>query len=261
MEPNDPFARIATRRKECEKLSAKERVLTTLAHQEPDRVPIDLWVADEVKQDLLDYFGCDYDTLLDELGVDFRVVLGPSYVGLERQTYPDGTTRDLWGVRRKSVTYGEGKRQGTYKELAVSPLAHMTTAREIEERRVPSADWWDFSQIVAQCRRHPGKCIVFAGDRLDRPAQLKTAMYLRGVEQIMMDLVLNPAIVECIIEHVTAYHLEYNERVFKAAAGEFDIFMMGDDFGMQTGLLMNVGMWEGIEKPDSAAISNSHRYD
>ena len=34
--------KISARRKETEQLSSKERVITALAHREPDRVPIDL---------------------------------------------------------------------------------------------------------------------------------------------------------------------------------------------------------------------------
>ncbi len=86
----DTLAKISVLRGQTERLSSKERALMAIAHQEPDRVPIDLWVADEVKQDLLEYFGRDYERLLDELGVDFRVNRGPSHVGLELQKFPDG---------------------------------------------------------------------------------------------------------------------------------------------------------------------------
>jgi len=232
-------------RKDTEVLSSKERVRIAINHQEPDRVPIDFWATNELKEDLETYFGYDYDKLLEFLGVDFHVVHGPSYVGLELEKHPDGTVSDLWGVRRCTIPYGQGDRKGTYRELAISPLEKMKTVKEIETYSGwPSADWWDYSDVAADCRIFPEKCVVFAGDRLDRTAQLKTAMYLRGVEQIMMDLVLNPAIVECILEHVTSYYLDYNHRVFTAAQGGIDIFMMGDDFGMQTGPLMRMDSWE-----------------
>ncbi len=258
----ETLAKIHGLRKQTERLSSKERARLAVAHQEPDRVPIDLWVAEEVKQDLAEHFGCDYDRLLDELGVDFRVHRGPSYVGLELEKFPDGTTSDLWGVRRRAVTYGQGRRTGTYKELAASPLAGMTTVREIEAYAGwPSADWWDYAHIAEESRRHAGKCVVFAGDRLDRTAQLKPAMYLRGVEQILTDLALNPALVECIVEHITAYYLAYNERVFRAAQGQFDIFMMGDDFGTQTGLFMSLKMWERFfERGFRQYVELAHRY-
>lgn len=256
------LARIASSRAASERWLSKDRAMAAINHQEPDRVPIDLWAASEVREDLAAYFGCDYDTLLELLGVDFRVVRGPSYVGLEMHSYPDGTFGDLWGVRRKLVTYGEGQRKGTYKEVARSPLAQMDTVGEIDAYEGwPSPDWWDYSNIAEQCRQHKGKCIVFAGDRLDRTAQLKTAMYLRGVEQIMMDLALSPELVECMLAHITAYYLEYNERVFQAAEDEIDVFMMGDDFGIQTGPMMGVEMWERFFEPGFRAyIQLAHKY-
>ncbi len=254
--------RISMARNRMERMSGRERAMAAIAHEEPDRVPIDLWIAPEVKQHLTEYFVHDYDTLLDLLGVDFRVVQGPKYVGPDLKAHPDGTVSDVWGVRRQSVTYGQGERKGTYLEVTYSPLAHMTTVPEIEEYSGwPSSDWWDYSHIADECRRHAGKCVVYAGDRLDRTAQLKTAMYLRGVEQIMVDLALNPAIVECIIEHITTYFVEYNRRVFQAAAEVINVFMMGDDFGMQTGLLMSPEMWEHFLEPGFRQyIELAHKY-
>jgi len=255
--------RISARREQVERMTSKQRVRLALEHQEPDRVPIDLWVSPEVKRKLEAAFDCDYDTLLDLLGVDLRVHRGPSYVGIELEKHPDGTVSDLWGVRRKLVSYGAGERSGTYKELAFSPLAHMTSVREIEAYGGwPSPDWWDYGTIAAECRQFDGKCVVFAGDRLDRTAQLKLAMYLRGVEQIMIDLVQNPAIVECILERAVDYYLEYNRRVFEAANGAIDVFMMGDDFGTQTGPFMSLSMWERyFERGFRSFIGLAHEYD
>lgn len=254
--------RISRARERAERTSARERVMTAVALEEPDRVPIDLWVASEVKQYLAEHFGQDYDALLDLLGVDFRVVQGPKYVGPELVTQPNGLRGDVWGVLRQPVTYGLGERKGIYLEVASSPLAHMTTAREVEEYTGwPSPDWWDYSGIADECRRHAGKCVVYAGDRLDRTAQLKTAMYLRGVEQILVDLALNPGIVESIVERITVYLLEYNRRVFQAAAQEIDIFMMGDDFGMQTGLFMSPEKWKRFFSPGFRQfIALAHEY-
>lgn len=225
-------------------------------------MPIDLWAATEVKDDLQRLFAMDYDALLEALGVDFRVVHGPSLSGLEVERYPDGSFRDYWGVRRIEVTYGEGDRQGSYSEVAESPLASMATAAEIDSYPGwPSADRWDYSRVLGECRRHEGACVIFVGDRLDRTAQLKTAMYLRGMEQFMIDLVSAPAIVERILDHVVNYYLEYDRRVFEAAAEAIDVFMMGDDFGMQTGPMMHLETWERYFEPGFRAyIALAHQY-
>ena len=246
-----------------ERLTGRDRVGAAIDHREPDRVPIDFWAAPEVMHRLQQHLGLsNEEALLQSLGVDFRVHRGPSYVGWEMRRHRDGTVEDLWGVRRREVGFGKGEKRGVYKELAVSPLARATTVREIERYSGwPSPEMWDYTRIAAECSRFRGSCVVYAGDRLDRTAQLKTAMYLRGIEQIMLDLVDNAALVECLLERINAYYLEYNRRVFEAARGQIDIFMMGDDFGTQNGPMMSVAMWRRFfERGFRASIDLAHRY-
>jgi uroporphyrinogen decarboxylase len=86
-------------------------------------------------------------------------------------------------------------------------------------------------------------------------------MYLRGIEQILVDLIENPALVDCMLAHINAYYLEYNRRVFEAAGGGIDIFMMGDDFGTQTAPFMSIVMWRRFfEKGFRATIDLAHRH-
>jgi uroporphyrinogen decarboxylase len=255
----DPFAW-----RQRERLGCRERALAAIDRREADRVPIDFWAVPEVKDRLQCHYAIsDKEALLQCLGVDFRVLRGPSYVGLEMHRHADGSVEDLWGVRRRLVAFGEGEGQGSYKELAFSPLASATTVREIDTYPGwPSPDWWDYRAIADECARFSGYCVVYAGDRLDRTAQLKTAMYLRGIEQIMIDLVDNPALVECMLEHINGYYLEYNRRVFEAAQGHIDVFMMGDDFGTQVGPMMSVAMWRRyFEKGFRAYVDLAHRYN
>ena len=54
------------------------------------------------------------------------------------------------------------------------------------------------------------------GDRLNRPEQLKPAMYLRGVAQILQDLVLGPDLARAVVERIQASYLGYAERIFAA---------------------------------------------
>jgi len=246
-----------------ERMNSRERVMTSISHREPDRVPIDFWAVPAISERLCRHYGLpDEEALREHLGVDFRVVRGPSYVGLQMKQHADGSTEDLWGVRRQIVTFGEGEKQGTYKELAFSPLANAKTVRDIERYAGwPSPDWWDYSQLAAQCAEHAGHCVVYAGDRLDPTAQLKTAMYLRGVEQILCDLAENPAIVECMLEQINAYYMSYNRHVFEAAGQHIDIFMMGDDFGIQAGPMMSTRMWRRYFEPAFRAyVDLAHEY-
>ncbi|MHB9131537.1 MAG: uroporphyrinogen decarboxylase family protein [Armatimonadota bacterium] len=244
-------------------LTSRKRVAIALAHQEPDRVPIDFWATGEVKRTLKQHLGFATDEeLLRYLDVDFRVLAGPVYHCPPVTEIGNDISTDVWGVQRKTVSYGSGDHQGSYQELACSPLATMESVKEIDQYAGwPSPDSWDYTSLADDCRRAGDKCVVYVGDRMDRTAQLKPAMYLRGVEQIMLDMALNPEIVDGIIDHITEYYLEYNRRVFEAAQGGIDIFMMGDDFGTQIGPMMSVEMWERFfEKGFQKYIELAHSY-
>ncbi len=127
-------ARISELRAKNERMTCRERAMASVKHKEPDRVPIDNWMVPEIQKKTMEYFGCDsYEELLEFLGVDFRNNYGPSYVGQSFKKHPDGTVEDLWGVKRKTVTYGKGTaHQGTYTEVAESPMEKMKTLAEIE---------------------------------------------------------------------------------------------------------------------------------
>jgi len=121
--------------------------------------------------------------LLGFLGVDFRNNYGPSYVGQSFKKHPDGTVEDLWGVKRKTVVYGKGtSHQGSYSEVAESPLEKLKTLEEIKKIR-PLGQSRLVGLFESQGRLHglPSQyCVIKWGDRLDRTSQLKPMMYLRG---------------------------------------------------------------------------------
>jgi uroporphyrinogen decarboxylase len=151
----------------------------------------------------------------------------------------------------------------TYKHLVASPLAAAQTIGQIESHCWPDAGAWDYSGVKDACSliRRGGSAVVFGGDRLDRTAQLKAAMYLRGTERFMADLALEPKLAECILVHVADYYLDYNRRVFEAADGNIDIFFMGDDMGTQQSLWVSPEMYRRFFRQRFARFNDlAHRH-
>lgn len=120
---------------------------------------------------------------LDSADVDLRYIEGPAYIGPPLRKFPDRTSEDIWGVRRRKVTIQTGKAAETYWEVVESPLFSTKTAEEVNAYgHWPSPDWFDYSIVEAQCEaiRREKRVVVFMGDRLNRISQLKPAMYLRA---------------------------------------------------------------------------------
>ncbi len=246
-------------------MDSRERAFLALNFEEPDRVPIDFWMSDGFKQKLESGLNVTKKEFLDAHDVDLRYIEGPAYIGPELKKFPDGTDEDIWGVRRRTVAVRTGGATETYREVAQSPLASAKTVEEVNDYgHWPSPDWFDYRAIQSQCEmvRREKRVVVFMGDRLNRIAQLKPAMYLRGVQEILLDMGLNPEMAGAIFSKIRKFYCGYAERIFEAAKGKLDILLMGDDFGSQNGPLLSPGMWSdflGKGFADYAGLAKSYR--
>ena len=227
-------------------MDSRERTLMALDFQEPDRVPIDLWMSSGFARKLERQLGLTREEFLDRNDVDLRFIEGPRYVGPPLERTAGGGEKDIWGVVRKPITVRTAGGEETYREVRSYPLASAKSAEEIDNYdRWPSPDWFDCSSVEAQCDavRAKGRVAVFMGDRLNRIAQLKPAMYLRGIEGILVDLVMEPDIARAVFANIREFYAAYAERIFEAANGKLDIVLTGDDFGSQNGPLVSPDMW------------------
>lgn len=245
-------------------MNSRQRVKKALMQEEPDRIPLDYWADKIVSRRVMEAVGIDdMEQLYNYLNIDIRFIEGTIYTGPGLQSFEDGSTADIWGVRRKKVLVdGKDPGKGSYEHVVEHPLAGAEDARAVENYQGwPSPDWYDYSCVGGMAGKYSDFAVVCGGDRLNRTAQLKPAMYMRGVEQIMLDLSLNPEIVEAMIERFVNFYLEYNKRIFDNSAGKIDIFFMGDDFGTQNGMIMSKEMWRRFFKPGFRKfIELAHRY-
>ncbi len=236
-------------------MNSKERVLTAVAHSQPDRIPVDYWAVPELTETLLEEFGLvNEDELLEKLKIDIRYVK-PSFSGSDFKEQPDGslhkrlsdgTFADIWGVKRKKISWGKG----SYLEMISSPLEEANSVKEIKNHSWPDVEAFNYESILNQCLNYKDFAIICTGDRLTTRASIfKLAMYLRGMDRFFMDLALNPGLVETLVAKLLEFHLEHNRRIFEIAAKHIDIFMLGDDFGSENGLLISLAMFRKFFKP------------
>ena len=95
---------------------SKKRVLDAIKHNKYDKVPIDFWSSSETDDKLIRHLGLNNRTeLLNHLDVDIVYIEGPKYIGPPLKEYSDGSSDDIWGVRRKVCFAGKGDKKQSYK--------------------------------------------------------------------------------------------------------------------------------------------------
>ena len=224
-------------------LSSRERVRLSLAHQEADRVPIAMICAGVTPPAMRDFQvymrrerGVDAQSYLDAL-LDVRGA-GPDYVGPK---LPPG--QDIWGVVRQAVSYGPG----SYDEIERYPLAGAGSVADLLKHPWPSPALFDYASLdanIAAAQADGEKCLITSGGNI-----FETSWYMRGMENLMMDLILNPDFAHALLERVTDFYVEHVTRILEQARGRIDLSFTADDIAGQSGLLMSLDMWERFIKP------------
>lgn len=228
-------------------MNSRERTFLALKHRAGDRIPVDFWATNAVLDRLTCELGLTPARFLDYYDVDLRYIDGPRYIGP-----PLEEGADIWGVKRSAVVAGSDGRSETYSEVMEPPLSRADCIEDIEKyNHWPSPDWFDYSVIEGQCEAilKEKRVVVFMGDRLNRVAQVKPAMYLFGTEKLFVDLAVQEKIVQTVFRKIREFYRAYLERILSAAKGKIDIVLTGDDFGAQNGLLISPEMWRASIKP------------
>ncbi len=226
-------------------MRSKERVLTTLARQVPDRVPINYDANPGIDARLKAHFNLapdDWAGLRDALGVDFRGV-GAPYVGPRLHTERAERQVDgVWGWITRYVEHG----QGGYWDFCDFPLA---TADEETVARwpLPSPDDYDYSQVADTCRRNREYAVHVGNPGL--ACIMNTAGFLRSMEQMFVDLATDDPAGVLLIDRMLATQLETTRRVLEAAKGGIDFMWIGEDLGTQNSPLISMDTFQKHIKP------------
>lgn len=238
-------------------MNSKKRVQLAINHKEPDRVPLDFWAENSVKEALIKYLGLkDNEELLIKLGIDIRSIY-PKYIGPKLQTFSDGSFEDFWGIIRKPVK----NPFGIHYEVASYPFEKINSVKDIEKYRWPKVEWFDYSSLEKELDKYSeyGICIGKMG-RESQTFFIQT-WYLRGLDKIMIDMLINPEIVELLISKILEFRVGHVTEILKIVSGKADWLQMADDYGTQDGLFMKPETWRKFFKPALRIITDLvHKY-
>ncbi len=226
-----------------DRLSPRERVQLALDHKELDRIPIALvcsGINADARRRLEDYLkntrGITVDHYLAPL-IDIKGV-GAPYIG---SPLPEHV--DIWGVRRRSVSYGPG----SYEEIDHYPLSSAASPADVAAHVWPTTALFNYEAIAEQIKTLDADqeyCLMASNGNI-----FESSWYMRGFENIFIDLATQPELAHAIFERVTSFYIEHLSNVLRAGKGRIDLVFTADDIAGQNGLLMSLAMWEEHIKP------------
>jgi uroporphyrinogen decarboxylase len=216
-------------------MNRRERLLTTLQHLEPDRVPLGFDIVSiEKEKEVCAYYGVnDLEGLYQKTGVEAFSVWNPLWSALPVYA---GAPRP--GIEKADSTYGCWGKVGEH----IYPLA----LEDQETYRWLSVDDFDFSHLKAdleEIRRGDHTCASgHAGMGWLHHVQL------RGYDHSLLD-VLDDAWMEAYMAHNRAFFIPYFEKLFQNAGGLIDIIRADEDLGGHDAMLISPRLWRKWYKP------------
>lgn len=244
-------------------MDSRQRVLTAMQHQIPDRVPVDLsWgLAPALKARLQritgsgdpdEYFQLDVRFVSPELSKGWDTIPG---INDEAHLDPDSEAKEAafrlyLGTQTSELAiteWGVGHRRGSIYHFIqfIHPLATARSVAAIERFPFPTFDepwrWKRIDEIIAGYHQR-GLCV--AG--MAASTIFETAWQLRGFENLLEDFILNPDLANSLLDTVTEIRCAVVGELVRRGV---DVLVLGDDVAQQGGMLINPEMWRQWLRP------------
>jgi len=251
-----------------ERLTSRERVLLTLNHKEPDRVPIALGGSanhlSEQRYDVLrDHFGLppaarrtlvgfyttpDYSSLLDCLGTDFRFIhLRPPATYTANSLSGDFQPfTDEWGLTHRRV--------GGYYDLAGAPLCQSLDDLTIQKiEAYPWPDPYDPARVaglkdeIEHLYYHTDYALV-----AHRPVygnMWEMSRWLLGMENALILTRLDPALFDALLTKLCEVLDGFYDAFLDVVGPYVHVVEMAEDLGTNTGPMLSPKFYKQYMKP------------
>ncbi|MDP7657000.1 MAG: uroporphyrinogen decarboxylase family protein [Roseibacillus sp.] len=250
-------------------MTSRERVLRTLEHQEPDRVPLNMTLTVDVYHRLREHLGLPPEPdksigawtnvsssqdLLDAMQLDIYTTGLQAPANWKPPETDDGLFYDEWGIGREKVVRDDGS---YYFEMVRFPLAN-ATLQDIEDYAWPDPD--DPGRIEGLRE----KVLANKADRgvMFKPSNSiwEQSWWVYGMEQWMLDMAMQPEIVCAIMDKVTDVAVRLMEVGMDAVGDLVDIVRMsGEDLGTQLAPMISPTMFDEMVRPRFARFWNAAR--
>ena len=221
-------------------MNSRERIFQACNHEEPDTVPIYATFTPQVESALRSHLGIgkDEDVGLSlgndavSIGNPFRFDKGIFHKLLEMKQ--GETYTNEWGIVWQRIGY--------YNEMIEHPLANITSISELDDMDfLEHLDEGRLEGIEEQVKRYSGDYATISGGL----SMFEVPWYLRGFERFMKDLLSDERFALRLIGKVREFSMTVAKRLLEFG---IDMFVTGDDVGMEKNMLISPKVWRKIYK-------------
>lgn len=231
-------------------MKARERVETALNHQMADRCPMQISFTPEFARRLREdmelsgrvehnpHGGGNTYELERALGEDMLL----TSVGWANSYYMcDQNYTDEWGIGWEVQPYETKFGTGHYTEISHHPLADESAISSYQPPDPTRPELYADAEKMLQEFKNDYWIVGVTVTTI-----FETAWALRGLNQILEDMVLDPDLTSHLLDIPYRYHLEAARRLTQMGV---DMIWVGDDVGAQNRMLISPDMWRNYLKP------------
>ncbi len=256
-------------------MNSRERMLTTLRHREPDKVPFDMAGTNVTGIHVRAYRNLRACLGLPEMPPNFSDVVQQIVIPDEdiferleidtRGLFP--RTGSNWNITNEEV--GDRLRYvddwglvlefpqdgGHWYSLVKSPIDDPeTTVEAVENHTWPKSDLPERLEGLRDQAirfRSEGKVVILKGFCA---GLVEMGERVRGMENFLCDILLAPKVAEAVMEKVLELKIRFWEMALDALGDVIDIVHEADDFGTQESQLISPEKYRELVKPREAEL-------
>ncbi|UCB45386.1 MAG: hypothetical protein JSV25_14430 [Spirochaetota bacterium] len=206
-------------------MNNKVWIRSTIEHKEIECVPYNFFFTPQSQSLLEEYYKTD--DLFNQLNLPLRFAMPNTIKPIYAQPEEYGATlKDEFGVLWSVNPIDRG-----------APIGPSLPEPDLAKFTFPDPhDGYRFEGLGDWCRDNAEHyTIMIVGDLWER------ATFMRGMENLLLDLSINPGFVEALLNGLTDYIIETMHILSDRFS--FDSIGLSDDYGSQHGLLMSPEAW------------------
>lgn len=243
-------------------MTPRERLLTALKHEEPDRVPLDLGglattIETDPYEELKAYLGVTGETkaflrdhvtphteVLEKFRIDTRYIHINPPSKFKVKIDPDNSYVDEWGTRWKKPP------SSLYWDPVEYPLKN-ATIDDLDSYPWPDPDdpgrYAGLKEKAKRLREDTDFAII--GDQPLLGMFESGWVLLCGPERFFMDMAAEPDFIHAFFEKISELQMRFYKNYLEEIGPYIDVIMTSDDLGTERGPLVSMKHFRELVKP------------